>query len=88
MSADGVRSVQKCICTFLDNWKRASGNCVFKHHMAFHIAQLCEKVGNPRWFHTYADEQENRAMGAVAKKLHGSKKFYLTFLQRVKMDIL
>ena len=36
---------------------------------------------------TYADEQENRAMGSVAKSLHGSNTFYLTFLQQVLPEV-
>ena len=88
MSRDGVSSVQKSILAFLKNWHLATGHMVFKHHMAFHVAKFCDKVGNPRFFHTYADEQHNRLMGQIAKALHGSRRFYLTFLQRAKMDIL
>jgi hypothetical protein len=88
MSPEGLRSIEKCACAYLDHWKKAGGHCVVKHHMFFHIAQLAKVVGNPRWFHTYADEEENRVMGKIAQKLHGSKRFYITFLQRVKMDML
>ncbi len=88
MSADSIRFLQKITCTFLKSWQDASGHCVYKHHMAFHVAQLCHKTGNPRYFHTYADEQENRLLGQIAKRLHGSRRFYITFLQRAKMEIL
>ena len=88
MSSQGLKSLGRCTCAYLDSWKKAGGHFVYKHHMFFHIAQLAEKVGNPRFFHTYSDEEQNRLMGFVARKLHGSKRFYLTFLQRVKMDSL
>ena len=35
----------------------------------------------------YADEQENRVMGSVAKSLHGGNTFYLSFLQKVLPEV-
>ena len=88
MSPEGLRSIEKCACAYLRSWQAAGGHCVYKHHMFFHIAQLARVVGNPRWYHTYADEEQNRVMSKVARVLHGSKRFYITFLQRAKMDML
>ena len=87
LSKDGLNGIQRCVCSFLTSWKRAGGHCVYKHHMMFHLAEHAGRLGNPSAYHTYADEEENRAMGTVAKQLHGSRKFYVTFLQRVKMDV-
>ncbi len=67
MTQHGIDSIQKCVCSFLISWKKAGGHCTFKHHMAFHIVQHAGRLGNPRLYHTYSDEEENRAMGLVAK---------------------
>ena len=87
MTRSGIDTIQRCMCSFLDSWKKAGGHCVFKHHMSYHVVEHAVRLGNPRFYHTYSDEEENRAMGLVAKKLHGSRKFYLTFLQRIKIDV-
>lgn len=86
MSGAGLRKMQSAMLDFVNSWKAASGHLVFKHHMAVHLCRLAETLGNPRYYHTYADEEENRCMGRVAKQLHGSKSFYATFLQRVKPE--
>ena len=72
---------------FLLNWKAYGGHMVFKHHAAWHLVQRARQHGNPRFYWTYADEGENRAMATVAKRLHGGSNFYLRFLQRVLAEI-
>ena len=57
-----------------------------KHHFAYHIAERADTHGIPRFSWTYADEQENRAMGSVAKSLHPST-FYTAFFQKVLPDV-
>ncbi len=86
MSPGGLAGIQAAICEYLQAWKKAKGHCVFKHHMLVHIGRLATTLGNPRFFHTYADEEENRCLGTVAKRLHGSTNFYFSFLQRVKPE--
>ena len=87
LSDPGLKTIEKAICAFLASWKRCGGHEVFKHHMAFHVAQRASSLGNPRAYHTFADEEENRVMSQIASRLHGSKTFYLRLLQRVKMDV-
>ena len=72
---------------FLSCWKAYGGHCVPKHHFAWHLAQRARTQGNPRFYWTYADEQENRVMGSVAKSLHGGNTFYLSFLQKVLPEV-
>ena len=86
MSPEGLCGIQAAICAYLEAWKKAKGHCVFKHHMWVHIGRLAATLGNPARYHTYADEEENRCMGLVAEKLHGSTNFYFSFLQRVKPE--
>ena len=44
-------------------------------------------MGTQGFIGPYADEQENRVTGAVAKSLHGGNTFYLTFLQKVLPEV-
>ena len=83
MSQMGLRQLQRHIGSFLVHWKAYGGHLVFKHHAAWHLAERAARHGNPKYYWTYADEQENRVMGTVAKKLHGGRTFYQTFLQRI-----
>ena len=78
-----LRKLQSHIARFLINWKAYGGHLVYKHHAAWHLAERAARHGNPRWYWTYADEQENRVMGTVAKGLAGGDTFYTTFLQKV-----
>ena len=64
-------------------WKLWGGHMVPKHHFAYHLVERADRCGNPRFSWTYADEQENRVMGQVAKSLHAGRTFYTAFLQRV-----
>ena len=83
MSALGLRQLQASMSRFLLHWKAFGGHMVFKHHMAWHLAERAGRHGNPKFYWTYADEQENRVMGSVARSLHGGNTFYLTFLQKI-----
>jgi len=67
----------------LAHWSSFGGHMVFKHHCAWHLSERATRHGNPKYYWTYADEQDNRVMGTVAKKLHGGRTFYLTFLKKV-----
>ena len=87
MSPLGVRLLQTHMSSFLQAWKAAGGRMVYKHHMAWHMAQQAGVTGNPRCSHTYPDEAENRHMGVVAKGLHGGMSFYKTFLLKVCPDL-
>ena len=86
MSAQGLRQLQGDMSRFLASWKAFGGHMVFKHHMAWHLAERAGILGNPWLYWTYADEQENRVMGSVARSLHGGNTFYLTVLQKVMQD--
>lgn len=83
MSEPGLQRLQNSMVRFLINWKAYAGHLVYKHHCFWHLAERARRHGNPRYYWTYADEGENRVMGTVAKRLHGSMNFYLSFLQRV-----
>ncbi len=87
LSDAGLKTIENSICAFLASWKRCGGHEVFKHHVAFHVAQRAASLGNPRTYHTFADEEENRMMSQIASRLHGSKTFYVRLLQKVKMDV-
>ena len=83
MSDLGLRKLQGAMSRFLAHWKAFGGHLVFKHHMAWHLAERAGRLGNPKFYWTYADEQENRVMGSVARSLHGGNTFYVSFLQKV-----
>ena len=87
MSPIGVRLLQTHMSSFLQAWKAAGGRMMYKHHIAWHMAQQAGVTGNPRFSHTYPDEAENRHMGVVAKGLHGGMSFYKTFLLKVCSDL-
>ena len=87
MSPDALRVLESSMSRFLTHWTAWGGHVVFKHHMAWHLAQRARRHGNPRYYWTYADEGENRVMSSVAKSLHGSNSFYITFLQKVLPEV-
>ena len=82
-----VHALQTSMSRFLTCWKVNGGHCVFKHHCAWHLAQRAPNHGNPRFYWSDADEQENRVMGSVAKSLHGGNTLYLSFLQKVLPEV-
>ncbi len=86
MSADGLKQLRASISKCCNEWKRYKGKLVFKFHMFYHIGERAETMGNPRAYWTYADEELNRQMGAVAQMLHKGPRFYLSFLQRILVD--
>ena len=67
MTPGGLFALQSSMSKFLVNWRAWGGHCVFKHHMAWHMVERASQHGNPRFYWTYADEQENRVMSQVAK---------------------
>ena len=87
MTPGGLFALQSSMSKFLVNWRAWGGHCVFKHHMAWHMVERASQHGNPRFYWTYADEQENRVMSQVAKSLHAGNTFYVTFLQKVLPEI-
>ena len=87
MSAQGLLLLRRHMTRFLTFWKSFGGHLVFKHHMAWHLAERAASHGNPKCYWTYPDEGENRQMGTVAKSLHGGNTFYLTFLQKVLPEV-
>ena len=87
MSAVGLRSFREAMCTCLITWKMSGGHMVPKHHFAWHLVERAAENGNPRFSWTYSDEQENRAMGTVAKSLWNGPTWYRSFLQKVLAEV-
>ena len=87
MPEASLAELQSCMSRYLVNWVALGGHCVYKHHAAWHLAERAGRLGNPRFYWTYTDEQENRVMGKVAKSLHGGPTFYMAFLQKVLPEI-
>ena len=87
MSKSGLDIIRQSAIRFLSYWKHYGGHLVFKHHCLFHIVELAGKAGNPKCYWTYADENENRWMGRVAKSLHGGRTFYTSFLQKMLLEV-
>jgi hypothetical protein len=87
MSADTIEMVQLAMTRFLTYWRGAGGHFVVKHHMSWHLVERMCEHGNPRFYWTYPDENENRIMSTVAKTLHGGDTFYLTFLQKALLKV-
>ena len=50
-----------------------------KHHELYEIAESAPRLGNPRFFSTYADESFNRVIGRLAKHAHPMR-FAITLL--------
>ena len=88
LSPGGLLALRSHMAYFLSSWKACGGHMYYKHHMAWHMVQRAETAGNPRFYHTFADEGENRAIGKVAKAVHGGRTFYKSVLQRVIADSL
>ena len=83
MSPIAQSQMERALLRFLHYWQSARGHCVFKHHTSLHVVRRARKQGNPLSGWTYADENENRLIGNVAKKRHGGKTFYVRLLERV-----
>eukprot|EP00969_Alexandrium_andersonii_P303830 13430414-Alexandrium_andersonii.AAC.1 len=62
MSASALESVQADYKVFLHFWRSAGGHFFPKHHMGWHMVNRAATDGNPRYYHTYPDEGENRRM--------------------------
>ena len=86
MSEVGVDLLQLHVSSFLQEWTLYEGHFYYKHHMLWHMAEECGRIGNPKCCHTYPDENENRHMAVVAKSLHGSRSFYTSFLYKACPD--
>ena len=87
MSVGGLAHMQASILKCVNGWKAYRGHLVFKFHCFFHIGERSAALGNPRCYWTYADEEENRRLGMVAKSIHKGSTFYVNFLQRVLVDV-
>ena len=87
MTLGGFRTLRDAMCEFLVTWKLSGGHVVPKHHFAWHLAERAATNGNPRFSWTYIDEQENRAMGTVAKSLWNGPTWYRSFLQKVLAEV-
>lgn len=87
MSAAGLSELQRQMSRFLHYWKAWGGHMVYKHHAAWHIAQMAAIHGNPRFYWTYPDESENRAMKKVAQSMHAGPTFYTSFMQKVLPEV-
>ena len=83
MTSAGLRQLRQHMTRFLTYWKAFGGHLVPKHHFAWHIVERADRNGNPMFYWTYADEQENRVMSAVAKSLHGGNTFCFAVLEKV-----
>ena len=87
MTPAGLSQLRKSMTRVLSFWKAYGGYMVPKFHFAWHLVQRADKMGNPRFYWTYADESENRTMSTVAKSLHKGRTFYAAFLQKVLPDV-
>ena len=83
MTANGMDAFKENMRVFLTFWGKYGGHFYYNRHMAWHMAQRVEADGNPSYYHTYADESENRTMSRVAGTLHGGATFYSTCLSKV-----
>ena len=88
MPEEDLHALQQHVTKFLTFWRAWGGEWRYKHHCFWHIAERAAWNGNPRFSHTYADENENRLMSKTAKALHGGPTFYRAFLERVVPDVL
>jgi hypothetical protein len=87
MNKTSLAALEQSSTRLLSYWKKIGGHFVYKFHALWHIAERARLHGNPKTYWTYADEAENRAMGRVAKGLHGGRTFYSTFLEKVLVEI-
>lgn len=88
MSGTGAAALQKAATRYLAFWEAAGGLFKPKHHYFYHLAKQCGTRGNPRYYHTYPDEDENRGMSKVAGAVHGGSTFYTALLNRVIPEVL
>ena len=87
LPASSLAELREAMCRHLILWKMSKGKLIPKHHYAWHLVERASINGNPRFSWTYTDEQENRAMGQVAKSLHDGSTFYIRFLQKVLPEV-
>ena len=73
---------------FLTYCAASGGHMYPKHHYAYHLALNCDVHGNPKYYHTYADESENRIRAQVAKAAYGGEGFYGEVRSRVLPETL
>ena len=78
-----LSQLQNHIVTALREWKAWGGHETYKFHVAWDLAKRASTQGNPLFYWTYADEQENRVMGTAAKSVHAGPTFYVTLLQKI-----
>ena len=83
-----IAALERHMGIFLAFWKASTGHCYYKHHMGWHLVERAKVDGNPKCYHTYPDENENRLMGKVAKSVHGGRRFYEAVLEKVLADSL
>ena len=76
MSREAHQRMCRAMTRHLSFWGRCVGDFIPKHHYAWHLVEQAGSKGNPRWYWTYADEGENRAMSRVASSLHQGGTFY------------
>ncbi len=88
LSAAGLATLQSSVLLCLNSWRAYRGKLVYKFHIFWHIAERAEYLGNPRFSWTYPDEELDRQLGAVAKVIHKGPRCYVSFLQRVLIDVL
>ena len=88
MPDEDLAALRGHVSRYLTFWQAAGCHFRYKHHAFWHLAERASSSGNPRFTHTYADENENRLMSKVAAKLHGGPTFYRAFLERVMSEAL
>lgn len=62
MGETGVRALQRHMLLFIGAWRATGYRFYPKHHFAYHLCERARFQGNPRGYHTFADESENRRM--------------------------
>ncbi len=66
---DSAALLESC-CDFVRWWRKARGWCTVKHHYMVHLSEDAAAAGNPRMYHTYADEGFNRVVKRLAVRAH------------------
>ena len=64
---------QELLDTYLRHmvfFERAGGRIVPKHHLLIHAIQRVDRLGNPRFYHTFRDESLNSVIAKIAASCH------------------
>ena len=82
MTSAGLQALRRAMTRHLSFWQHAGGHLRPKHHYSWHVVERAGTAGNPRWYWTYADDNENRTMSSVAQSLQSGATLYSSCLQK------